>query len=349
MKSARRFLTPGWILTAVVAVAFSYLAFTVLAPWQLGKNTATQHRNEQLERSFELTPVDIDELLPKGKGFTDGNEWRRVTAQGEFVPNTEVLLRNRPVNGAPAIQVLGVFRADNGENYLVNRGFVRPTDSGTPTIAPPPTGQVTVSAHLRRNETPAETAPIPDNPPQVYGINTDEISTLLNTELNPDWLQLTADSTGATEAIPLPTLESGPYLSYGIQWIFFGAIVPLAVVWFIRAEIVESRRDREEQEQMAENLLNAKDTEPADTQLSEGAHTTADDYDSGNSSSAPENLESQPSEEKRQSTPHHSEVSERNATRDEQAEERRRRMAQRYGNTGHRASGYRDDRYDERF
>ena len=242
-KNVRQFLTPGWVLTAIVAIAFSYLAFTVLAPWQLGKNTATQHRNQQLEHSFELDPVDVNELMPKGKGFVEGNEWRRVTATGSFLPDTRVLLRNRPVNGAPAVQVLDVFVANNGENYLVNRGFVRPTDSSTPNVEPAPKGTLTISAFTRRNEIPAETAPIAGTPPQVYGINTKEVSELVDTELNPDWLQLSDKSDAVIEAIPLPTLESGPYLSYGIQWIFFGALVPLAVVWFIRAEIVERRRD----------------------------------------------------------------------------------------------------------
>ncbi|KAA9269808.1 hypothetical protein F6I18_02745, partial [Corynebacterium amycolatum] len=160
-KNVRQFLTPGWVLTAIVAIAFSYLAFTVLAPWQLGKNTATQHRNQQLEHSFELNPVDVNELMPKGKGFVEGNEWRRVTATGSFLPDTRVLLRNRPVNGAPAVQVLDVFVANNGENYLVNRGFVRPTDSSTPNVEPAPKGTLTISAFIRRNEAPAETAPIP--------------------------------------------------------------------------------------------------------------------------------------------------------------------------------------------
>lgn len=322
-KNVRQFLTPGWVLTAIVAIAFSYLAFTVLAPWQLGKNTATQHRNQQLEHSFELDPVDVNELMPKGKGFVEGNEWRRVTATGSFLPDTRVLLRNRPVNGAPAVQVLDVFVANNGENYLVNRGFVRPTDSSTPNVEPAPKGTLTISAFTRRNEIPAETAPIPGTPPQVYGINTKEVSELVDTELNPDWLQLSDKSDAVIEAIPLPTLESGPYLSYGIQWIFFGALVPLAVVWFIRAEIVERRRDRAEQEEMAKNLRDA--AEPVDDADATEAATPESDDDAT-------------------PTPPPAKSDE-----DRAAELHRQRMAQRYGNTGHRAAGYRDNRYDERF
>ena len=34
----------GWLALALVVVAFAYLCFTVLAPWQLGKNTRVSPR-----------------------------------------------------------------------------------------------------------------------------------------------------------------------------------------------------------------------------------------------------------------------------------------------------------------
>ena len=331
----RQFLTPGWVLTAVVAVAFSYVAFTVLAPWQLGKNSATQHRNEQLERAFELEPVDVADIMPPQRPFAEGQEWRRVHAQGSFIPDTTVLLRNRPVNGAPAIQVLDVFAADNGENYLVNRGFVRPSTTDIPKLEPAPSGTVTISALVRRNEVAAHTPPITSTPPQVYGITTTEIAQLTGVELHPDWLQLADGSPAAIEAIPLPTLESGPYLSYGIQWIFFGAMAPLAVLWFIRAELVERRRERAEQAEMAESAqakpaesaeIEAADVEPTTTGLAEPAE--------------PDEVAAAQTEP--------NEVAAAQTQRTESAELHRQRLAQRYGDSGHRP-GARDDRYQERF
>ena len=38
-------LRPSWLALFVVVVAFAYLCFTVLAPWQLGKNTKTSREN----------------------------------------------------------------------------------------------------------------------------------------------------------------------------------------------------------------------------------------------------------------------------------------------------------------
>ncbi|ALA67721.1 SURF1 family protein [Corynebacterium lactis] len=325
LKNVRQFLTPGWVLTAVVAIAFSYLAFTVLAPWQLGKNTATKHRNEQLQHSFEVEPVDVNELMPKGEGFDEGNEWRRVTARGHFIPDTRVLLRNRPVNGAPAVQVLDIFAASNGQNYLINRGFVRPAGSKTPTVDSAPSGTMTISGYIRRNELTPVTPPIKEVPPQVYGINIAEVEGLTGKKLNPDWIQLSENSDAVIEAIPLPPLESGPYLSYGIQWIFFGAMAPLALIWFIRAEIVERRRDREEQAEMEKNLADAQAAEP----LTENAEDTA------------------PVVSENEALPLGQE--ETKAAEDEAERLHRERLAKRYGNSGHRAAGFRDNRYDERF
>ena len=46
MKRWAFLLRPGWLALGLVVVAFAYLCFTVLAPWQLGKNTKTNKENE---------------------------------------------------------------------------------------------------------------------------------------------------------------------------------------------------------------------------------------------------------------------------------------------------------------
>ena len=47
MKRWAFLLRPAWLALFVVVVAFAYLCFTVLAPWQLGKNTKTSRENTQ--------------------------------------------------------------------------------------------------------------------------------------------------------------------------------------------------------------------------------------------------------------------------------------------------------------
>ena len=51
-------------------------------------------------------------------------------------------------------------------------------------------------------------------------------------------------------AIPLPMLETGNHLSYGLQWIAFGIMAPAGLLYFIFAEARERRRFREEQEEL---------------------------------------------------------------------------------------------------
>lgn len=58
-------LRPGWIVLALVVIAFAYLCFTVLAPWQLGKHNRTSRENHQIEHSLNTAPVPVKTLLPQ--------------------------------------------------------------------------------------------------------------------------------------------------------------------------------------------------------------------------------------------------------------------------------------------
>ena len=97
-----------------------------------------------------------------------------------------------------------------------------------------------------------DSAPITDQGRlQVYGMNTAQISRLTDLDLAGNYIQLDEESTAGRAGeglneIPLPKLDSGPYLSYGIQWIAFGIMVPLGLGYFLWAEIRERRRQREE-------------------------------------------------------------------------------------------------------
>ncbi|WP_414120180.1 SURF1 family protein [Corynebacterium nuruki] len=253
----RAFFTPGWVLTAVIVVAFAYVAFTVLAPWQLGKNKDTQEFNHRLEAALDEDPVPLRDVEPADRSSAGPEkEWTRVELQGRFLPEDEVLLRNRPVDSSPAFQVLTPFRTDDGQTALVNRGWIPPKQGAdVPEFPAAPAGEITVNGYIRMSEAPPTSAPITEQGHrQVYGMNTGKIGQLTGLQLTGDYVQLDEVSvkdaaTGAgrgLQPIPLPDLESGPYLSYGIQWIAFGIMVPLGLGYFIWAEIRERRRQRAE-------------------------------------------------------------------------------------------------------
>ena len=237
-------LRPGWLALALVVIAFAYLCFTVLAPWQLGKNTRTSRANNQIAHSLTAAPVPLTSVLAQ-RG--SDNEWRRVTADGHYQVGVQVLARLRVVDGRPAFEVLAPFAVDRGPTILVDRGYVRPLEgSRVPPFPPPPADPVTIIARIRASE-PRAAAKDParlDGVEQVYSINTQQISTLTGTQLSDPYLQLLDNQPGGLGVVPLPHLDAGPYLSYGIQWIAFGIVAPILLGYFVYAEIRERRRDK---------------------------------------------------------------------------------------------------------
>ncbi len=241
-------LRPQWLALYVVVLAFAYLCFTVLAPWQLGKNTQTSRENAQISRSLDAEPVPLTSVLPDQDSAAPDEQWQQVTATGRYLPESQVLARLRQVEGDPAFEVLVPFAVDGGPTVLVDRGYVEPVNGNqVPTIEAPPTGTVTITARLRDPEgvAPGKDPFTSDGIQQVYSINTEQISTLTGVPLAGSYLQLVADQPGGLGVIPLPHLDAGPFLSYGIQWIAFGIIAPIGVGYFVYSEMKARRAERE--------------------------------------------------------------------------------------------------------
>lgn len=247
-------LTPGWVIAALLIGVFSYYAFTFLAPWQLGKNEALVERNEHISAAFEHDPEPLSSRLGPGGSLGDGAEWSRVVATGRYT-GPDVLLRLRPVDGTPAFQVLTPFTLDDGHAILVHRGWVKAQDSTqVPDIAPAPTGEVTITGMLRADEGVHPNAPMHEQGyDMVYSISPIQVGELVGQSLASPYLQLLGDQPGVLDPIPLPQLETGNHLSYGLQWIFFGIAAPAGLIYFLYSDSRERRRFEAEQEQLLDD------------------------------------------------------------------------------------------------
>jgi cytochrome oxidase assembly protein ShyY1 len=247
MRRLAFLLRPAWLALFVVVIAFAYLCFTVLAPWQLGKNTKTSRENSQISHSLTADPVPLTSLLPQQDSSAPDAQWRRVSATGHYLPEGQVLARLRVIDGDPAFEVLTPFAVDGGPVVLVDRGYVRPVEgSKVPTIPSPPTSTVTLIARLRDSE-PVVHGKDPfrqDGVQQVYSISTQQIAALVGVQLTGSYAQLVEDQPGGLGVIALPHLDAGPFLSYGIQWIAFGIMAPILVGYFVYAEIRQRRREK---------------------------------------------------------------------------------------------------------
>ncbi|MFZ1162694.1 SURF1 family protein [Mycobacterium sp.] len=247
MRRRAFLLRPGWIALAVVVIAFTYLCFTVLAPWQLGKNTKTSRENNQIQQSLTTAPVPLKDLLPQQDSSATDGQWRRVTATGHYLPDRQLAVRLRVAEGEPAMEVLLPFVVDGGPTVLVDRGYVRPLPgSRVPSIPPPPRETVTITARLRDSEGPVpdKESFVSDGVRQVYSINISQIATLTGVPLAGSYLQLVDGQPGGLGVIALPHLDAGPFLSYGIQWITFGVVAPILLGYFVYAELRARRADK---------------------------------------------------------------------------------------------------------
>jgi cytochrome oxidase assembly protein ShyY1 len=243
VRVLRNFLRPGWIALAVVVIAFAVACFWVLAPWQLGKNSRTEHQNDLIKRAESSQPVPIGDLYVDGRPVEDA-EWSQVLVTGTYLPDKQAVVRLRSIDGAPAYEVLTPIVDTTGATYLVNRGYVNPVQgTALPPIAAPPSGEVTIEARIRAAEgtSPGREPRTEAGALQVYSIDSAVLSSVIDVPLAAGYLQLTDDQPGGLGVIDLPQLDSGPYLSYGLQWLAFGVMAPLGLGYFVWSEVKQRR------------------------------------------------------------------------------------------------------------
>ncbi len=239
-----RFLfRPKWIAFHLLCLGAVFLMIN-LGLWQLRRLDERKHFNAEVVERSELPPVSIDELLDDPGFSPDQATWRRVTAQGVWLPQ-QVTVFNRSQGGLAGDNVLTALEQDNGTTVIVNRGFV-PVGVDQPLA---PTGDVEIigtvreSAARRRGE-------LTDNGlalTEVRRIDLEQLGPQFPGKVAPVYLDL-IESDPATDGnypapIPPPELDEGPHLSYAIQWFIFSAAVVVGWVLAVRRSI-NTRRGR---------------------------------------------------------------------------------------------------------
>jgi cytochrome oxidase assembly protein ShyY1 len=208
-------------LTLAVWV-FAGACFTLLAPWQFGRDDERVAQNAALTSAMTTEPVPVASMLDRSNAEV---EWRRVSLTGRYLPGGEAVARLRTVQGEAAYEVVTPFRLDDGTTVLVDRGYVRPSSGvKVPELAPPPSDQVTVVTWVRAGESDDRDAFTEDGRRQVYAINSAVVGRAANLDIRPGYFQLIDGQPGGLRTLPLPQLDSGPFFSYALQWIAFGTM-----------------------------------------------------------------------------------------------------------------------------
>jgi cytochrome oxidase assembly protein ShyY1 len=235
-----------WALLIVFVVVLG-VAFVSLGNWQLDRLAQRKERNATTIAN-EQKPIQPYEQVFTHP-ITDADQWQRVEARGTFDAEHQFVVRYRGNGGADGYEVVTPLRTASGA-VLVDRGFI-PLDRGTriPSAAPaPPTGEVTVVGHVRRNERGRRAATAPAGN-QVRLINSDTIAATLPYEIEAGYIGLLTvqpEQQGGFQPIQLPDLSEGPHFWYAVQWFMFTAIGVAGIVVFIRGDLRARREEREE-------------------------------------------------------------------------------------------------------
>ena len=158
----RFLLRPGWLALITTVTLFVIACYAVLAPWQFGREAERDAQQQAIDTASAIPPAPLAQVLPPD-GVTAAVEWRQVTVTGTYLADAEAVVRLRVYDGKPAFEVLTPLRTDRRQVVAVDRGFAT-AESGAavPAYAAPPSGEVTLAARLRVDETD------PDHRPAVH-------------------------------------------------------------------------------------------------------------------------------------------------------------------------------------
>lgn len=233
-----------WTLL-IVFVAAVGTAFVNLGGWQLDRLQQRQERN------VSTLANEKDPVVPYQQVFNhvivDADQWQRVEARGTFDAEHQYLLRYRSNGGANGYEVVTPLRTATGV-VLVDRGFVA-LDQGEaiPAVVPaPPSGEVTVVGHVRRNERGQASASRPVDG-QMRLISSDAIGPTLPYPVVNGYVGLLSvdpPQSGDFRPVQLPEISDGPHFWYAVQWFMFTAIGLAGVVVFIRGDLRARRAEQ---------------------------------------------------------------------------------------------------------
>lgn len=245
------------LLVVVVASVCTRLGF-----WQLDRAGIRGQEAARIEREelMAAPAVPIAEVLAPQSAFGTEHFGRRVSLEGHFDPEQQVLVPGRNVDGQDALMVVTAFHVDGGAHdgaiMPVLRGWLpeagaladRLEAGGTAgtqvTAPPPPAGRLQVVGVLSDSEAAGE-AGLPEG--FAGGISAGELAQEWGTPMYSAYLVLEepAQSGGLTPApSPVEELDAEPNLqslAYAIEWWAFALFAVAFWLKVLRDDVREAR------------------------------------------------------------------------------------------------------------
>ena len=222
-------------VTIVFAIACGLLSW-----WQWSRRVDAVDEIAKIEANYDAPPAALDDLLPALDSAVDAVEWRPVAMRGEYLVDEQVLVRNRPRNSAAGFEVLVPFRLADGTVFVVDRGWVPggATPEAPDSVPVAPTGEVTVVVRLKPGEPEIPGRGAPDG--QLATVRLPDLAALVDAPTYTGMYGLLVSEEPAPAERPLPAFkpvdDEGPHLSYALQWIVFGILAFVGLIWAVRRE-----------------------------------------------------------------------------------------------------------------
>ena len=223
-------------LTIVFAIACGLLSW-----WQWARRAETVADLERIEANYDADPVALDDLLPALSSDDPDAEWHPVVLTGTYLVDEQLIVRNRPRNSLAGFEVLVPLLLTDGSVFVVDRGWL--PQGSTPerpdSVPAPPAGEVTVVVRLKPGEVEIPGRSAPEG--QLATIRLPDVAELVGapTYTGMYGLLVSEDPAPAQER-PLaafrPAEDEGPHLSYALQWIAFGVLAFIGLIWAVRRE-----------------------------------------------------------------------------------------------------------------
>ena len=225
LSSWRFLLSRRWVLFFLTILLVGWATWW-LGEWQFGRLEDRKERNAVVRANEHRTPVDVAEVLAPGREVREEDEWRLVTASGQYDRDDTIVVRYRTRNGYPGVEVVVPLVTADGTTLLVDRGWFGTDDPriGYDDLPAPPAGEVTVTAWVRADGTGRSTE-VDDH--GTRAIASGPIGEAIGREVFTGFVALDSeDPAPATPlaAVELPELGEGPHFFYGLQWWFFGVL-----------------------------------------------------------------------------------------------------------------------------
>lgn len=228
-----------WLNWIALVVVFS-IACGFLANWQFSRRETKVASIALVKENYNSTPVALNDLVGDDSVALPEMTWRTVTIAGRYLPESLLLVRNRPNEGQPGFEELVPFQSDGFGVIFVSRGWLPSGQAqDQPDLVPVPSGEpTTITARILAAE-PRLSRGAPKG--QIASINVELASKLtgIDARVSNAYFRLVSENPnvgGAIKRMPAPSIEEGNNLSYAFQWILFALMAALALFWRIRRD-----------------------------------------------------------------------------------------------------------------